>query len=100
MRRLWVAVLLTGCGSVSGMDIDARPAAPFTTEDLTRVRNELRALATDAAASGMLGDHGIPTPLADVSGDLTRAFREVAVRIEQRIDGPMSTESTDAHREG
>lgn len=69
-------------------DIDKRPAPPFTVADLTRVRTELRTLATDAAASGMLGDHGIaPERSAGASDDLTRAFREVALRIEQRIAG-------------
>jgi hypothetical protein len=69
-------------------DIDKRPAPPFTVADLTRVRNELRTLATDAAASGMLGDHGIaPERGAAASDDLMRAFREVALRIEQRIAG-------------
>ena len=32
-------------------DIDGRPALPFTYVDLARVRDELRALAADAAAS-------------------------------------------------
>jgi hypothetical protein len=69
-------------------DIDTRPAPPFTVADLTRVRNELRTLATDAAAAGMLGDHGItPERGADAAGDLTRAFREVALRMEQRVGG-------------
>jgi len=68
-------------------EIDNRPAPPFTGADLARVRDELRTLATDAAATGMLGDHGVPARRnADAAGDLTRAFREVALRIEQRID--------------
>jgi hypothetical protein len=60
--------------------------AVFTRSDLARVRNELRTLATDAAASGMLGDHGLADHGAtDTTGALTRAFREVALRIEQRV---------------
>ena len=67
-------------------EIDERPVLPFTPADLARVRNELRTLATDAAAAGMLGDHGVPSDqAADTTGDLTRAFRELALRIEQRI---------------
>jgi hypothetical protein len=67
-------------------EIDNRPVPPFTDADLVRVRDELRTLATDAAATGMLGDHGVPAHgNADTTGDITRAFREVALRIEQRI---------------
>ena len=80
-------------------DIDNRPAPPFTVADLTRVRNELRTLATDAAASGMLGDFGIPQRAADTAGDLTRAFREVALRIEQRIAGSDLREPPDSRAE-
>ena len=70
-------------------DIDRRPAPPFTPADLARVRDELRALATDAAASKRESYFGIPSR-ADAAGDLTRAFREAVLRIEQRIG---STES-------
>ena len=66
-------------------DIDDRPALPFTHADLARVRDELRTLATDTI-TGMVGLAGPPpSGLADTAGDLTRAFREVALRIEQRL---------------
>ena len=67
-------------------DISRGPAARFTRKDLARVRDELRTLATDAVASGILGDHGLSgTSTADTTGALTRAFREVALRVEQRV---------------
>ena len=67
-------------------DIDERPSATFTRGDLVRVRDELRTLATDAAAAGILGDYGLTGHTAtDTTGTVTRAFREVALRIEQRI---------------
>ena len=69
-------------------DIDEPESAPFTYGDLARVRDELRTLATDTAAAGMLGDHGNPSrDTGDVSGEITRRFREIAVRIEQRLAG-------------
>jgi hypothetical protein len=67
-------------------DIDQRESLPFMQSDLARVRDELRQLATDAAASGMLGDRGLETPRdSDPTGDITRMFREIAARIEQRL---------------
>src|SRR5215207_11402369 len=67
-------------------DIDEPSPATFTRGDLVRVRDELRTLATDAAASGLLGDYGITSrATADTTGALTRAFREIALRVEQRL---------------
>src|SRR5688572_32263053 len=67
-------------------DIDERFAPPFTSEDLARVRDELRALAAEAAAPVIRSDHSLAgRKPADATGDMTRAFREVAVRIEQRL---------------
>jgi hypothetical protein len=67
-------------------DIDNRESLPFMQSDLARVRDELRHLATDAAARGMLGDRGIETTRGtDPTGELTRMFREIAARIEQRL---------------
>ena len=65
-------------------DIDKRPAPPFTQADLARVRDELRALATDASRTRRESYYGIPSR-ADAAGDLTRAFREAVLRIEQRV---------------
>jgi len=68
-------------------DIDHRAAPPFTPRDLARVRDELRALASDAAA----GHHAPITDRSDDATtsryDITRAFREIALRIEQRVAG-------------
>lgn len=65
-------------------DIDQRPAEPFTGADLARVRDELRSLATDEVQTGgQFADGDIRR--ARLSHDLTRAFREVALRIEQRL---------------
>lgn len=77
-------------------DIDEHPAATFTRGDLARVRDELRTLATDAVESGILGDYGLPGhATADNTGALTRAFREVAHRIEQRV---VADEARPRHR--
>jgi len=67
-------------------DLEGRPSVTFTRGDLIRVRDELRTLATDAAAAGMLGDYGLTghAPV-DTTGAIMRAFREIAIRIEQRI---------------
>lgn len=63
-------------------DIEHRVATPFTRHDLARVRDELRDLATDTAAAE-------PRAPADVAAEprfrMTRAFREIVVRIEQRV---------------
>ena len=67
-------------------EIDGRAQPRFTLGDLARVRDELRALATDAAAAGILGDHGLHTNGAsELRSQTTVAFREIAVRIEQRV---------------
>ena len=67
-------------------DIQGRRSVTFTPGDLVRVRDELRTLATDAAAAGMLGDYGLTGHApADTTGAIMRAFREIAIRIEQRI---------------
>jgi hypothetical protein len=69
-------------------EVDEPESAHFTHGDLDRVRDELRRLATDMAVAGMLGDRGIPSRAdADASGDITRLFREIALRIEQRLAG-------------
>lgn len=66
-------------------DIDQRPSAAFTRGDLARVRDELRTLAADAAA-GIVADYGVTRHgTIDATGGVTRAFREMALRIEQRI---------------
>jgi hypothetical protein len=65
-------------------DIDQRPAEPFTGADLARVRDELRSLATNEAQAGGQADYG-DLVRARLSHDMTRAFREVALRIEQRL---------------
>ena len=49
-------------------DIDRREALPFMRSDLARVRDELRTLATAGSV-----------------GVVTHMFREIAVRIEQRL---------------
>lgn len=69
-------------------DIDHRVANSFNYADLARVRDELRVLATEAAASLMVGDGELPsrTPI-DSTGAITRMLREVAARIEQRLAG-------------
>jgi hypothetical protein len=69
-------------------EVDEPESAHFTHRDLDRLRDELRRLATDTAVAGMLGDHGIPSRTdADASGNITRLFREIALRIEQRLAG-------------
>jgi hypothetical protein len=67
-------------------DIDGREALPFLQSDLARERDELRTLATDAAANSMLGDRGLASRgTIDSSGTITRMFREIAACIEQRL---------------
>jgi hypothetical protein len=68
-------------------DIDQRAARPFAHSDLARVYDELRDLATVAAIRRQI-------PVADLDDDattthyhITRAFREIALRIEQRLAG-------------
>jgi hypothetical protein len=70
-------------------EIDGRAAAAFTRVDLTRARDELRVLAADAAASGARGDdYLLPADgQGQTRGTITRAFREIALRIEERLPG-------------
>jgi hypothetical protein len=66
-------------------DIESRDALPFMRSDLARVRDELRTLAADAA-SGSPSKPGSSNHDSAVSnGTITRMFREVALRIEQRL---------------
>ena len=55
-------------------DIQSREALPFMQSDLARVRDELQAL---------VADDGTDNPRAT----MRRAFREVAARIEHRLNG-------------
>jgi hypothetical protein len=67
-------------------ELDGRDALPFMRSDLARVRDELRMLAIDAAAMGILRDRGIESVRTiDSNGAITRVFREIAVCIEQRL---------------
>jgi hypothetical protein len=64
-------------------DIDNREALPFLQSDLARVRDELRTLAAHAAATAVPDRHG--SGATDTIGEITRRFREIALRIEQRL---------------
>ena len=66
-------------------DIDGRDALPFMQSDLSRVRDELRRLAADAAATSMPGVRGTKRSTIDSTGMITRMFREIAARIEHRV---------------
>ena len=67
-------------------DMEQRESLPFMQSDLARVRDELRHLATDAAAIGTPRDSGLESRrTSESTGELTRMFREVAARIEQRL---------------
>lgn len=67
-------------------DMEQRESLPFMRSDLARVRDELRHLATDAVAIGMPGDSALERRrTSESTGELTRMFREVAARIEQRL---------------
>lgn len=66
-------------------EIDHRPTRPLTRDDLAHVREELRVLASDAAAAGRQGEHRSITAADDSAGAMTGAFREIALRIEQRL---------------
>ena len=66
-------------------DIDSREALPFLQSDLARVRDELRTLADDTAASGKAGDGKHPSKTGDSNGTIVRSFREIAARIEHRL---------------
>ena len=61
-------------------DIERREALPFMHSDLARVRDELRTLASQRIAN-----RAAPRDTSDSAGTITRMFREIAVRIEQRL---------------
>ncbi|HEX5073332.1 MAG TPA: hypothetical protein VFW03_09005 [Gemmatimonadaceae bacterium] len=63
-------------------DIELREALPFMHSDLARVRDELRTLASERIANRT---PDAPDP-GDSAGTITRLFREIAVRIEQRLE--------------
>jgi hypothetical protein len=67
-------------------DIDQREPTFFTYADLARVRDELRTLATDTALARMPSDDHLPSRgTIDATGEVTRMFREIAARVEQRL---------------
>jgi len=67
-------------------DIESREALPFMDSDLARVRDELRTLASDAVRNRQASDRGARTKgTNDSAGTIMRMFREIAVRIEQRL---------------
>jgi len=63
-------------------DIEHREALPFMHSDLARIRDELRALASERIANRTAG---VRDP-SDSAGMITRMFREITVRIEQRLE--------------
>ena len=63
-------------------DIEHREALPFMHSDLARIRDELRTLAAERIASRTAGTRDA----SDSAGTITRMFREIAVRIEQRLE--------------
>lgn len=72
-------------------EIEEREALPFLRSDLSRVREELRTLAADTAAKGAVAGAAAEEVHAAASiGEMTRLFREIAVRIEQRLDNDAS----------
>ena len=62
-------------------DIERREALPFMHSDLARVRDELRTLASQRIANRSAAARDT----SDSAGTITRMFREIAVRIEQRL---------------
>ena len=67
-------------------DMDGRDALPFMRSDLARVRDELRTLATQAVAMGASRSRARDAQrTADSNAAITHMFREVALRIEQRL---------------
>ena len=67
-------------------DIEHREALPFMHSDLARVRDELRTLAPERIANRPPRDRGARAQRrSDSAGTITRMFREIAVRIEQRL---------------
>jgi len=69
-------------------DIEQRDALPFMRSDLARVRDELRNLATEAATATRNNSDLDARNSIDATGSITRMFREIAVRIEQRLSHP------------
>lgn len=68
-------------------DIQHREALPFMHSDLARVRDELRTLASERIANRTPHDRGAGArSTSDPAGMITRMFREIAVRIEQRLE--------------
>ena len=68
-------------------DIQHREALPFMHSDLARVRDELRTLASERIHHRTQDESGSGTRSAsDPTGTITRMFREIAVRIEQRLE--------------
>ena len=67
-------------------DIEHREALPFMHSDLARVRDELRTLASERVADRTPDERGAGArSTSDSAGTITRMFREIAVRIEQRL---------------
>ena len=62
-------------------DIEHREALPFMHSDLSRIRDELRTLASARIANRTPGARDT----RDSAGTITRMFREIAVRIERRL---------------
>ena len=62
-------------------DIEHREALPFMHSDLARIRDELRTLASARIANRTPGARDT----RDSAGTITRMFREIAVRIERRL---------------
>ncbi len=65
-------------------DIDRRDTLPFMRSDLARVRDELRTLATDTVANDATSDRADHRSTHS-RGTLVQMFREIALRIEQRL---------------
>jgi len=63
-------------------DIEHREALPFMHSDLARVRDELRTLASERIANRTPGTRDT----SDSAGTITRMFREIAARIEHRLE--------------
>jgi hypothetical protein len=66
-------------------DIDSREAMPFLHSDLARVRDELRTLAADTVRRGAAKDRALAPETTDQRATIIHMFREIAVRIEQRL---------------
>ena len=75
-------------------DMDGRDALPFMRSDLARVRDELRTLATEAVAMGTSRNRERDTQRTiDSKAAITHMFREIALRIEQRLAQTEATSS-------